>query len=55
LLNRIEKAQDAWQQAKRFVPNISAARYEKGQRIFWRNRTEVVEPLVAGVRKLDVD
>ena len=55
LLNRMEEAPEAWKRAKKLVPTLTVSLFEAGICIFWRNRAEIVEPLVAGLRKLDIE
>jgi adenylate cyclase len=55
LLDRMEDAREAWERAKNIVSALAVSSYEKGMRILWRNKAEIVEPLVAGLRKLDLE
>ena len=57
-LDRLEEARDALRTVKSIVPTWIFELYEKGVRIGWRNKDEVVEALTGGLRKVvmqDVD
>jgi tetratricopeptide (TPR) repeat protein len=54
-LNRLDEAREAIEKVKRLVPTFKISYYEKGTRISYRNREAVVEPQIAGLRKLDID
>jgi hypothetical protein len=55
LLDRLEEAHEAVQRVKSIVPTWTLALYKNGVRAAWRNRDDVVEPQLAGLRKLDID
>ena len=55
LLGRTDEALEALAKARAIVPTWTLALYEKGIRVTWRNKEELVEPMVAGLRKLGID
>ncbi len=55
LLGRTDEALEALAKARATVPTWTLALYEKGIRVTWRNKEELVEPTVAGLRKLGID
>lgn len=54
-LGRFKEAREAVAQAQKIAPRSSVARYERGKRIQWRNKDEIVNPRVDGLKKLDID
>jgi adenylate cyclase len=54
-LGRDEKARESFARAKAIVPTLTADRYEKGMRLAWRNREDLVEANVASLRLLNLD
>ena len=54
-LGRIDEGREALQRAKTLVPTFTVDLYEKGLRLSWRDRENIVRPLVDGLRKLEAD
>ena len=54
-LDRRDEAMDAVNKAKSVVPRWTFALWEKGTRVRWNNNEAVVEPQVAGLRKLGIE
>ena len=52
-LERLDEARDALNKIKDIVPTFTISLYEKGMRLNWHNKDEIVEPQVAGLRKLE--
>jgi tetratricopeptide (TPR) repeat protein len=54
-LGRIDDGREALQRAKALVTTFTVDLYEKGSRLSWRDRENIVRPLVDGLRKLEAD
>ena len=54
VLDRLEEARDAMREVRRTFPKWSLASYEASARITWRNRDHVIEPLVRGLRLIEL-
>ena len=54
-LERLDDARSAIEQVKAIVPTWTLAMFEKGTRLAWRNKDDVVEPQLAGLRKLGLE
>ena len=54
-LGRDEQARESFARAKGIVPTLTTDRYEKGTRLAWRNREDLVEANVASLRLLNLD
>lgn len=53
--DRTNEARDAVDRVRSILPTWSVELQEKGQRLAWRHKDEVVEALVAGLRRLEVE
>jgi tetratricopeptide (TPR) repeat protein len=54
VLGRLEEARQIMQRVMAIVPTFTLARYEQGNRVGWRDRDQLVAPLVSGLRKLEM-
>jgi TolB-like protein len=55
MVDRLAEANDAVRRVQAIIPTWTLDLYEKGTRLGWRNREDVVEALVAGLRKLNIE
>jgi len=55
VVDRLEESRAAVERAKSIVPKLKFALYEKGLLISYRHKAELVEPQVAGLRKLGIE
>ena len=54
VLGRLEEARQIMLRVVTTVPTFTLARYERGNRVGWRDRDGLVAPLLAGLRKLEM-
>lgn len=54
-LGQADEARASIARAKEIVPTFTVERFEKGTRIAWRNREDIVEPMTRGLRKLGLE
>jgi tetratricopeptide (TPR) repeat protein len=54
VLGRLEEARQIMRRVVTTVPTFTLARYEQGNRVGWRDRDQLVAPLLAGLRKLEI-
>ena len=54
-LGQADAARASIERTKEIVPTFTVERLEKGIRISWRNREDIVEPLMRGLRKLGLE
>jgi tetratricopeptide (TPR) repeat protein len=54
VLGRLEEERQIMQRVMAIVPTFTLARYEQGNRVGWRDRDQLVAPLVSGLRKLEM-
>ena len=55
VLERTDEALESLQKARAIVPTWTLALYDKGTRITFRSKEELVEPQLAGLRKLGIE
>ena len=48
-------ARESYARAKEIVPTMSIALYEKGTRMAWRDRDEIIDAVIGPLRTLGVD
>jgi len=54
-LGQLEPAERAVTRAKEIIPTLTLDLFEKGNRIAYRNKDELVDPVMEGLRKLDME
>ena len=54
VLGQLEEASQIMRRVLATVPTFTLARYEQGNRVGWRDRDQLVAPLLAGLRKLEM-
>ena len=54
-LDCVEEGRQALRRAVALVPTFTVDLYEKGSRLTWRDKAEIVRPMVDGLRKLEAD
>ncbi len=52
---RIDQAKESVLRARDIVPTFTLELFEKGMRIAWRGKDEVIDPVMDGLRKLELD
>jgi len=52
--DRLDEAKQIMRRVTAMVPTLMLAYYEKGARIGWRNREQIVDSLLAGLRRLEM-
>jgi tetratricopeptide (TPR) repeat protein len=55
MLDRAPEAHEAWDRAKKMVPTLTLALFEKGTRGSWRDREAIAGPLYEGLRTLGLE
>lgn len=54
-LGQADEARASIARAKEIVPTFTVERFEKGSRVAWRNRDDIIEPVMRGLRGLDIE
>ena len=54
-LDCVEEGREALRRAVALVTTFTVDLYEKGSRLTWRDKAEIVRPMVDGLRKLEAD
>jgi len=54
-LGRLDDARESVRRSKDIIPTMTLQRFEKGNRLAWRDDDNIVEPLMTGLRELDIE